>query len=501
MDCKSEVSTPSQVGDYYIKQTLSKKLGCAVYHGIQPDTLQFIAVKVLTTPLIADTKRVNSFLREAQILSQVSHPNIVKFYQHGTCKEGLYIAMEYIQGGSLRQYILSQLISLSQAIDIILAIANALDYLHSRGILHKDIKPENILITPQRQIKIIDFGLAAGSSSEEPLPQVCLGTPVYMSPEQRQGEKISELSEIYSLGIIAYELISGNLALGKVLLSLIPERISKILAKALQPSPKDRYSSMKEFISDLAAYRHGEDLQKDTRQKDLTALSYEELHKQRFWLAPQELPVPEFISASVCEHGNPTYPNVYYETFISKDAFRLWFCYSLSGNAALVLTIIKSLLNQWGYEDNIRSTIRKIHNELIRIDAPIDNKGISLICVSIPKEKKELSWTSCGKTTFWLKKQRKVPQNFDTSLVGLGKISSLQIQETKVAWEIGDGAVLHTLQADNSMSSLYSPSFTELKDRGQTAIFCPIESVQYGTVEKHDGNLCPSTLISLKRIR
>ncbi|AAP04791.1 serine/threonine protein kinase [Chlamydia caviae] len=501
MDCQSEMLSHNQViGAYHIKKLLSKKEGSTVYQGVHPDTLQPAAIKVLATPLVTDTPRVHNFLKEARIIEQISHPNIVKLYQYGQCREGLYIAMEYIQGVSLRHYILSQLIPLSRAIDIILHIAQAIEYLHSRGILHRDIKPENILITSQGNIKLIDFGLAISSIDKDARP-LYLGTPSYMSPEQRQGDKISELSEIYSLGLIAYELILGNLALGKVVLSLIPDRVSKILAKALQPSPTDRYASMKEFIIDLHRYRHGEDLQKDLRNKDHTAMVNDQLYHQRFWLSPLEIVVPEYLAVSIHEHGYPTHPHVYYEAYMSGDTFRLWFCYSLSGNPTLVLTVMKSFVSQWGHEENIRSTIRKMHSELMRINVPINGKGISLFCVTIPKEKKELSWIACGKTSFRLKKQGKVPEIFTTSSAGLGKISSLQIQETKVAWEIGDGAVLHTLQADDSMSSLHSPLFTELKDRGQTAIFCPIESVRYGIEENHDGNLCPSTLISLKRIR
>ncbi|QEM73427.1 serine/threonine-protein kinase [Chlamydia abortus] len=502
MDCQSEILPPHQViGAYHIKKILSKKEGSAVYQGLHSATLQSTAIKVLEPPLVADTRRVHNFLKEARIIEQVSHPNIVKLYQYGQCRERLYIAMEYIQGVSLRHYILTHQIPLSRAIDIVLHIGRAIEYLHSRGILHRDIKPENILMNAQGEIKLIDFGLAVSSSTEHASHPSCLGTPAYMSPEQRQGDKVSEKSEIYSLGLIAYELILGNLALGKVILSLIPDRVSKILAKALQPSPQDRYGSMKEFMSHLHRYRYSQDLQQDYRNKDHTAQVNEQLYQQRFWLSPAEIVVPDFISASVYEQGYPTHPHVYYEAYMSRDTFRLWFCYSLSGNATLVLTIIKTFVSQWGHEDSIRSTMRKIHSELLRIHAPVDTAGISLVCVTIPKEKKELSWITCGKTSFWLKKQGKVPQNFTTSSLGLGKISSLQIQETKVAWEIGDGAVLHTLQADDSMSSLNSPLFTELKDRGQTAIFCPIESVQFGILENHDGNLCPSTLISLKRIR
>lgn len=500
MDCQSKAPI-HYVGAYAIHGILREKSGSAVYQGFCSETHKYLAIKVLTQPIRSDNERVCRFLKEGQVLAQLSHPHIVKLHQTGKYRDGLYIALEYIPGISLREYILSQGISLFQAIDHILSLGYALEYLHSRGILHGDLKPENVLITPQGKITLIDLGLAGRPSLSAANYPRCWGTPSYMSPEQKQGEGISEQSEIYSLGLIAYELLLGNLAYGRVLLSLIPEEIGKILAKALQPSPKDRYDSVTSFLNDLRIYRYGENIYKDTRQKDFSITAYEELTQQRLWLSPLEIAVPEYISVFLHEQGYPVLPYVYHESFVSEGVFKLWFCYSLSGKDTLALTLIKGLINQWAYEDNARMVIRKIHRECIRLHTPVDSLGIAIICVSVPREKQELSWTSCGKTSFWLKKQKKVPQNFTTTSMGVGKICSLQIQETKVAWEIGDEAILRTLQADGYEQSLYCPLSTELKDRKQTAIFCPIESVQHGMTKKNDRTLCPSTLISLKRIR
>ena len=134
--------------------------------------------------------------------------------------------MEFIQGLSLRQQILRVPISLKRALEIIKDIAYALCHLHTHGVIHRDLKPENILITNDSQIKVIDFGIAQLLSEQilkkAPLKQRMIGTPVYISPEQRDNpESVSYPSDIYSLGIIAYELILGRLSQGHIHLSLI----------------------------------------------------------------------------------------------------------------------------------------------------------------------------------------------------------------------------------------------------------------------------------------
>ncbi|ACZ32590.1 serine/threonine-protein kinase [Chlamydia pneumoniae LPCoLN] len=503
MDCRGDIPLPEPqvIGGYHVKKILSKKLRSRVVHGLHPETRHSTVIKVFSPSPSFTSRSVHNFLKEAQSLHQITHPNIVKFHRYGKWQDCLYIAMEYIEGISLREYILAQFISLPQAIDIIFDIAQALEHLHSRNILHKDIKPENILITPQGKIKLIDFGLADWDTEIQRAHPSVIGTPYYMSPEQRQGESHSPASDIYALGLLAYELILGHLSLGRVFLSLVPERISKILAKALQPSPNNRYSSTREFIQDIHHYRMSGDMQEDLRIKDHTVALYEQLQTQRFWLAPETLRFPDFISGVLYHQGYPLYPHAYYDTLLEGDVFNLWLGYSPISNATIALSVVKSLVCQQDLQRPLLDRVCEINECLIRMKIPIDEMGISILCLEISKENKELSWIACGKTVFWIKRQGRVVQDFESFSPGLGKITSLQIRETKVAWEIGDEAVVRTLELEESVASLKTLSLAELQDRRQKAIFCPIESIHGGIQSRQHGSNSPSTLISLKRIR
>lgn len=486
---------PVQVGDYVITKILSKKARSFVYQGMHQETQELFAIK-MSAHSVENTVAVHTFLREAHVLSQISHPNIIKFYHQGMHQDRPYLVLEHVFGISLREYILSQITSLPCAIDIAIAITQALDCLHQKGILHKDLKPDNLLITPNRVVKLIDFGLSTFRTGSYIGYR---GTPSYMSPEQQQGEPISERSEMYSLGLILYELLTGHLACGRIFLSLVPEGMSKILAKALHPSPQGRYASVHEFYLALCAYRDGE-MHKEIRDKDKTAMVIEEMNQQRRWLSPSEIISPDFISVSICEQKT-AFPSVYYESQMVGDRFRLWLCYVPSGQGVFALTSIKNWIYQWGGEEDTQQTVRKIHEALIRMAVPIGHSGVSLVCLSIPRGRKELSWIACGKTTFWLKRRGKDSRSYETSFTGLGKISSLQIRETNVAWEIGDRVLLQTVYEESTTAASCCPLFTELKDRGQTDIFCPTESTGSGIKEEHTGNHCPSTLISIRRIR
>ena len=204
---------------------------------------------------------------EAEIITLTDHPNIVKLFGHGEWEEGLYIAMEFIQGISLRQFILQTPISLKRALEIILDIAYALCHLHTHGVIHRDLKPKNILLSENNQIKVIDFGIAqllTEQTQEQSQSQKLIGTPVYMSPEQRANpESVSYPSDIHSLGIISYELILGKLSHGQVHLSLMPKGIQKILFNCLQPNIIDRYQDIVDFISDVSSYLNSSALQKE----------------------------------------------------------------------------------------------------------------------------------------------------------------------------------------------------------------------------------------------
>ena len=197
-----------------------------------------------------------------------NHPNIVTLYDSGVWENGLYIAMEYIEGISLRKWLENTPAGLKKRIEMILEIAYALVHLHTHHVIHRDLKPENILVTPSGHIKVIDFGIAQvlNEKVQDPQNKRFIGTPIYISPEQREDpEKVSYPSDIYSLGIVSYEILLGKLSQGHVHLSLMPKGVRSILAKALNPDPKDRYHDVVDFIGDLSLYLHSEELDKDKK--------------------------------------------------------------------------------------------------------------------------------------------------------------------------------------------------------------------------------------------
>ena len=226
-------------------------------------------------------------LREAQAISHINHPHIATVYDYGETEEGQpFIIMELVKGKPLDEFIKNDCISLSQIINIIIKVADALSTAHKYGIIHRDIKPSNILIADNENVKVLDFGLskqventtlknnpAFGSNSLEATRTqkgVILGTPLYLSPEQALGKKVDVRSDIFSLGTLLYESITGKLPFyadtvieicAKILRDnpplpsqinpAIPASLDKITLKALAKEPKHRYQNVSELISDL----------------------------------------------------------------------------------------------------------------------------------------------------------------------------------------------------------------------------------------------------------
>ncbi|MBQ8498831.1 serine/threonine-protein kinase [Chlamydia sp.] len=481
----------SSIANYLLTRELSRKVGLTVYQGIDERSSRPVVIKTLVSPGIHDQRFLRAFEKEARIMQLVDHPAFVRLEEIGEWERGRYFVSEYILGNSLRESILSSQIALDKAISIVLQIAQAITTLHQHQVLHLDIKPENVVLSQLGEIKLIDYGLSAWQFNH-------WGSPAYMSPEQSRQETLSPASDVYALGLLAYELIIGQLSLGKVYLSLLPSKISKILTRALQPSPAARFPSMREFALALQEYLV-HDVHEDYRQKDRVLSQLEQMHQQSLWLSPEKLSAPEEMLVQIYTHKESYYlHNIYYDMLVFGDVVEFWFCYA-QGNCSFAFSMIKQFLHQrQEATKDILTVINTIDNLCKTMGIPICEGGISCCCfIFLPEE---LMCFSCGKTDFSLKKQTKGVQRFQAESQGIGEEVSLEIHEQSVVWELGDELIVHTPKA-RDLVYLYCPSFLKLQDRGQIDIFCQTGDLQKGIRQKLDGSLYPSTLISLKRVR
>lgn len=241
-----------------------------------------VALKILPGYVTADTEVLRRFVREAKTASAVNHPNVAHIYEIGEQDSIHFIAMEYVEGQTLFQRIVKQPFKISEIVDIAIQVADALVVAHSRGITHRDIKPKNIMITPRGQVKVLDFGLAKISNPEDQQtdghlntlsatrPGVVLGTVPYMSPEQTQGEFLDQRTDLFSLGIVLYEMTTGQHPFSGIRISEIMEQIVKkkpaaiaefnknapaelerIIFKCLEKNRESRYPTAQELLTDL----------------------------------------------------------------------------------------------------------------------------------------------------------------------------------------------------------------------------------------------------------
>ena len=299
------LATPEKIGRYKIETLLAKGGMSLLYLGFDPETKEPRVIKVLSPEYMNHPEMVDHFLWEAKIISLTDHPNIVKLYEYGKWEQGLYIAMEFIRGVSLRQFLIQQSFSLKRCLDIILQVAYALCHLHTHGVIHRDLKPENILIAEDGEVKVIDFGIAQLHEDPSRISHKIIGTPSYMSPEQKENPaNASFSSDLFALGIITYELILGKLSYGMINLSLLPAGLQKIVGKAIAVSPSERYQDSVDFITDLTNYYKSPEIEHERPGTDQVIEQMEIVQRTEASLSTLEKPKwPQFDMGIAKEKG------------------------------------------------------------------------------------------------------------------------------------------------------------------------------------------------------
>lgn len=259
------------IGQYEIIEEIGRGGMGTVYKAYQRSLNRYVAIKILPLSKAQDPEFVERFYREARTAAALKHPNILPVYDAGSTEDFYYIVMGYAEGGTLEDLIRMGPLDIEIAIKIVVQLAEALEYAHSKGVIHRDIKPSNILLDEEGRPLLSDFGIAKALEGTK-LTQtgIIIGTPEYMSPEQGQGKKIDHRSDIYSLGVVLYEMLTGQLPfkadtpMGIIYKHIseppppirklrpdVPKWLEEIIMKALAKNPEDRFQKARDLAQAL----------------------------------------------------------------------------------------------------------------------------------------------------------------------------------------------------------------------------------------------------------
>src|SRR3989440_2055554 len=234
-----------------------------------------VAVKLLHHHFAEDQEFVERFRREASSAAALSHPNIVAIFDRGEWQGTYYIAMEYVAGRSLKKIVREHgALEPAAAIDLVIQILRAARFAHGRGVIHRDLKPHNVILDEEGRARVTDFGIARAGASDMTLTGSIMGTAQYLSPEQAQGQPVSGASDLYSVGVILYELLTGAvpfegetavaIAFKQVaadprppsaLIATLPASLDEVVLRALAKDPARRFRDADEFIAALQRER------------------------------------------------------------------------------------------------------------------------------------------------------------------------------------------------------------------------------------------------------
>jgi serine/threonine protein kinase len=270
--------TGKTLGNYRIVERVGHGGMATVYKAYQPALERYVAIKVIHKHLAADDEQfLKRFQREAKAVASLRHPNIVQVFDFGTEGDVMYMVMEYLEGTTLKAVLNAlaqkETMRLEEVLRVFQALASAVEYAHQQGMVHRDIKPANVMLTTKGDVILTDFGIAKiVGGTQYTATGALTGTPAYMSPEQGHGERGDERSDIYALGVMLYEMVTGRvpfdadtplavimkhisapLPLPRQLNPIIPEAVEQVILKALAKEPNDRYQTVAEMTNALEA--------------------------------------------------------------------------------------------------------------------------------------------------------------------------------------------------------------------------------------------------------
>ncbi len=460
IDNSAQDKLPEKIGPYKIESLLSTSEMSLIYLGIDQQTHTPFALKVLSPKLLTRQEMVNQFLKEAEIIGMTDHPNIVQLHGQGEWEKGLYIATEFIHGVPLRQFIIKQNLSLKSALDIILQVSYALLHLHTHGVIHRDLKPENILITDTGRVKVIDFGIAQLSlDKSQALEQGkgrLIGTPNYMSPEQKKDPmNVNFQADIFSLGIITYELIVGKLSFGSVQLSLLPKGVQRIIKQTLEPSLDKRYQDIVDFITDLSKYIKEMSIDSDRIGLDEVKEMKNNLNSIYGYLLPKE--VPQWSQFNIALSLTPgVFPLGIYYDFIRLSGPRYLIIIADTPQKQMesipLIGILKGMIRALSYKYYTTNDTFKAGEFVQRINQMLIEdkryKPFAFNLVYLSPQHNQFTMINCGfspciHTTF----NSQSPKLLEHQNPLLAKEYTSDFSEITDNWEEGDSLYLHTFNS------------------------------------------------------